>query len=62
MRQNHAPTGAILDVVDALKQTKIQVLGCVFNNVQNWDWMSGRDYQPAAGQNEGHRRQRGDRI
>lgn len=56
VRQNHAPTGAILDVVDALKQTKIQVLGCVFNNVQNWDWMSGRDYQPAAGQNEGHRR------
>ena len=56
VRQNHAPTGAILDVVDALKQTKIQVLGCVFNNVQNWDWMSGRDYQPAAGQNEGRHR------
>lgn len=56
VRQNHAPAGAIQDVVDALKQTRIQLLGCVFNNVQNWDWMFGRNYQPAAGQDEGHRR------
>lgn len=42
VRQNHAPTRAVEDVVEALKQTKIQVLGCVFNNVKTWGGSTAR--------------------
>lgn len=45
VRQNHAPTRAVQDVLDALEQTGIKVLGCVFNNVQTFGGhMSGSSY------------------
>ncbi|MGM9537390.1 MAG: polysaccharide biosynthesis tyrosine autokinase [Candidatus Onthomonas sp.] len=56
VRQNHASARAIQDVVDALHQTKIQVLGCVFNNVQIWGGSFHQGYHQPEGHNEGYRR------
>lgn len=58
VRQNHAPTRMVQDVAEALRQTKIQVLGCVFNHVQVWsggDKLS-RSYQRTDGPDTERRR------
>lgn len=49
VRQNHAPTRAVQDVIEALSQTRIKVLGCVFNNVQAWGGSANRGYHKSSG-------------
>ncbi|MCD7946160.1 MAG: polysaccharide biosynthesis tyrosine autokinase [Clostridiales bacterium] len=44
VRQNDSPTKMVQDVLDSLEQTGIQVLGCVFNNVQAWGGAGSASY------------------